>query len=207
MKKIAMEIKTPFLVTIIFIVICGLFYPLLITGMGQIIFPYQANGSMIVVNGKKVGSSLIGQQFTDSRFMKGHPSAVNYNTYTTAEKEDGKYTGVASGSDNLAPSNPKLKIRVEKDMNAFLENNPTIKKSEIPTDLLTASGSGLDPSISIDSARIQLPAISKATGISESSLKKIVSENTQNKTLGFLGEKTVNVLGVNIDIAKRIGLI
>lgn len=207
MKKIAMEIKTPFLVTIIFIVICGLFYPLLITGMGQIIFPYQANGSMIVVNGKKVGSSLIGQQFTDSRFMKGRPSAVNYNTYTTAEKEDGKYTGVASGSDNLAPSNPKLKIRVEKDMNAFLENNPTIKKSEIPTDLLTASGSGLDPSISIDSARVQLPAISKATGISESSLKKIVSENTQNKTLGFLGEKTVNVLGVNIDIAKRIGLI
>lgn len=207
MKKIAMEIKTPFLVIIIFIVICGLFYPLLITGMGQIIFPYQANGSMIVVNGKKVGSSLIGQQFTDSRFMKGRPSAVNYNTYTTAEKEDGKYTGVASGSDNLAPSNPKLKIRVEKDMNAFLENNPTIKKSEIPTDLLTASGSGLDPSISIDSARVQLPAISKATGISESSLKKIVSENTQNKTLGFLGEKTVNVLGVNIDIAKRIGLI
>lgn len=207
MKKIAMEIKTPFLVTIIFIVICGLFYPLLITGMEQIIFPYQANGSMIVVNGKKVGSSLIGQQFTDSRFMKERPSAVNYNTYTTAEKEDGKYTGVASGSDNLAPSNPKLKIRVEKDMNAFLENNPTIKKSEIPTDLLTASGSGLDPSISIDSARVQLPAISKATGISESSLKKIVSENTQNKTLGFLGEKTVNVLGVNIDIAKRIGLI
>ncbi|GAB2024348.1 K(+)-transporting ATPase subunit C [Lactovum odontotermitis] len=208
MKKILSEIKTPFLVTIVFICICGLFYPLLMTGLGQAIFPHQANGSQITADGKVVASSLIGQDFSnDARFLKGRPSAVNYNSYTETEKTDGTYTGVASGSSNYAPSNPKLTKRVEADMTAFLKANPDVEKSEIPTDLLTQSGSGLDPDISPASAKIQLPAISKATKISEADLQKIVDKNTQGKTLGFLGEDTVNVLGVNLDIAKELGLI
>ncbi|MFA9335257.1 MULTISPECIES: K(+)-transporting ATPase subunit C [Lactococcus] len=204
MRKIFKELKTPFLVTVVFTVICGLFYPLLITGLGQSIFPYQANGSLIVNKGKMIGSELIGQQFSDERFMKGRPSAVNYNTYTAKEKSEGKYLGVASGSQNLSPSNSLLKKRVESDIKNFLNNNPSINKKDIPTDLLTSSGSGLDPSISQQSALVQIPQISKSTGISEDNLKKIIDKNTQNKILGFLGEKTVNVLKVNLEIYNQL---
>ena len=203
MRKIFKELKTPFLVTVVFTVICGLFYPLLITGLGQSIFPYQANGSLIVNKGKVIGSELIGQQFSDEGFMKGRPSAINY-TYTAKEKSEGKYLGVASGSQNLSPSNPLLKKRVESDLQNFLNNNPSINKKDIPTDLLTSSGSGLDPSIIQQSALIQIPQISKSTGISVDNLKKIIDKNTQNKTLGFLGEKTVNVLKVNLEIYNHL---
>lgn len=206
MKKILSELKTPFLATFVFIIICGLFYPLLITGLGQLIFPQQANGSQIKLNGKVVGSSLIGQEFTDTRFMKGRPSAVNYNTYTAAQKADGTYKGVASGSQNLAPSNPELKTRIEKDMASFLQANPAIKKSQIPTDLMTSSASGLDSEISPASAEIQIPELVKTTGISKDNLQQIVNKNTQNRQLGFLGEPTVNVLGVNIAIAEKLNL-
>ena len=136
--------------------------------------------------------------------MKGRPSAVNYNTYTAKEKSEGKYLGVASGSQNLSPSNPLLKKRVESELKNFLNNNPSINKKDIPTDLLTSSGSGLDPSISQQSALIQIPQISKSTGISVDNLKKIIDKNTQNKTLGFLGEKTVNVLKVNLEIYNQL---
>ena len=204
MRKIFKELKTPFLVTVVFTVVCGLFYPLLITGLGQSIFPYQANGSLIVNKGKVIGSELIGQQFSDQEFMKGRPSAVNYNTYTAKEKSEGKYLGVASGSQNLSPSNPLLKKRVESDLKNFLNNNPRINKKDIPTDLLTSSGSGLDPSISQQSALIQIPQISKSTGMSIDNLKKIIDKNTQNKTFGFLGEKTVNVLKVNLEIYNQL---
>lgn len=112
--------------------------------------------------------------------------------------------GVASGSQNLSPSNPLLKERVESDLQNFLNNNPSIIKKDIPTDLLTSSGSGLDPSISQQSALIQIPQISKYTGISVDNLKKIIDKNTQNKTLGFLGEKTVNVLKVNLEIYNQL---
>ena len=204
MRKIFKELKIPFLVTVVFTVICGLFYPLLITGLGQSIFPYQANGSLIVNKGKVIGSELIGQQFSDQEFMKGRPSAVNFNTYTAKEKYEGKYLGVASGSQNLSPSNPLLKKRVESDLQNFLNNNPSINKKDIPTDLLTSSGSGLDPSISQQSALIQIPQISKSTGMSIDNLKKIIDKNTQNKTFGFLGEKTVNVLKVNLEIYNQL---
>ena len=204
MRKIFKELKTPFLVTVVFTVICGLFYPLLITGLGQSIFPYQANGSLIVNKGKVIGSELIGQQFSDEGFMKGRPSAVNYNTYTAKEKSEGKYLGVASGSQNLSPSNSLLKKRVESDIKNFLNNNPSINKKDIPTDLLTSSGSGLDPSISQQSALVQIPQISKSTGMSIDNLKKIIDKNTQNKSFGFLGEKTVNVLKVNLEIYNQL---
>lgn len=200
-------IKKPFLVTLALLLICGLAYPLLLTGISQVIFPKQANGSLVTVDGKAVGSALEGQDFTDARFMKCRPSAVNYNTYTQEDKESGTYTGVASGSKNYSSTNPELVKRVEADIAEFLEANPTIKKEDIPTDLLTASGSGLDPDISPESAAIQIPALAEATGLTQDRLKEIVKENTQGKFLGIFGEETVNVLKVNLKIAKDLGLI
>ena len=198
------KIKTPILVTLVFILICGIIYPLTVTGIGQLVFHHQANGSLIDVDGKIVGSELVGQDFKDERFMKCRPSAVNYNTYTEAEKTSGSYGGVSSGSKNYGPSNKDLIKRVEEDMKIFLENNPGIKKEDIPTDLLTASGSGLDPHISPDSAKIQIPRLVRTTGLSKEVLTTIVEENTKGKVLGLFGEETVNVLMVNLEIAKKI---
>ncbi|BAH06419.1 hypothetical protein CKR_1368 [Clostridium kluyveri NBRC 12016] len=199
-------IKKPFLVTLVLLLVCGLAYPLILTGISQVIFPKQANGSLVIVNGKAIGSALIGQDFTDGRFMKGRPSAVNYNTYIREDKDSGNYAGVGSGSKNYAPTNPELVKRVQEDIDAFLKANPSIKKEDIPTDLLTASGSGLDPHISPESAAVQILALVKSTGLSKDKLETIVKNNTQGKAFGVFGEKTVNVLKVNLDIAKELGL-
>ena len=139
--------------------------------------------------------------------MKCRLSAVNYNTYTAEEKEDGTYTGISSGSDNYAASNPELIARVEEDMAEFLKNNPDVKKEDIPTDLLTASGSGLDPHISPKSAKIQVANLVKTTGLTEDELLDIIDNNTKGKFLNIFGEEIVNVLGVNVEIAKRLGII
>ena len=205
--KILKGIKKPLMVTLALLLICGLAYPLLLTGISQLIFPSQANGSLITVNGTTVGSALEGQDFTDARFMKCRPSAVNYNTYTQEDKESGTYTGVSSGSKNYSTTNPELVKRVEADIAKFLEVNPSVKKEDIPTDLLTASGSGLDPDISPKSAAIQIPALAEATGLSQDRLKEIVKENTKGKVLGIFGEETVNVLKVNLQIAKDLNLV
>ncbi len=202
-------IKKSIGISIMFMVLCGLIYPLFMTGISQLIFNNKANGSMVSLDGKEVGSELIGQNFTDPRFFRGRVSAVNYNTYTEADTvpdESGKaaYSGVASGSQNLAPSNDALKERVQKDIDDFLAANPGVKKEDIPTDLLTSSGSGLDPDISPESARIQIPAISKASGISEADIQKIVDKYAEGRTLGIFGEPRVNVLKVNMEIASLL---
>jgi len=207
MKIFFEYIKKPFLVTLLLTLMCGLAYPLLLTGISQIVFPIQSNGSLIKIDGKAVGSELVGQNFTDARFMKCRPSAVNYNTYTQKEKENGSYSGIGSGSDNYAATNPDLLKRVEKDIESFLDANPSVKKEDIPTDLLTASGSGLDPHISPKSAEIQVPALAEATGLSEDTINEIIKDNTQGKFLGIFGDETVNVLKVNLQIAKKIGII
>ena len=199
--------KKPLSVTIAMLFLCGLAYPLLLTGISQIVFPEQANGSMITAGGKPVGSELIGQDFTDARFMKSRPSAVNYNTYTEEERESGSYPGIGSGSKNYAPTNPELIKRIEIDIDAFLAANPSVKREDIPTDLLTASGSGLDPHISPAAAAVQIPALAEATGLSEETLGNIVKENTQGKFLGIFGEEIVSVLMVNLDISKELGLL
>jgi K+-transporting ATPase ATPase C chain len=179
------------------------------TGISQLLFHKQANGSIIEYNGKPVGSELIGQEFSDLRFFHGRVSAYNYNTYSQEDikqDKDGKiaYLGVSSGSANLAPSNPALMERVKKDMVEFLKVHPIVKKEDIPTDLLTSSGSGLDPHISPESAKIQIPSISKATGINVSDLKDLVEKYTEGRTIGVLGEPRVNILKVNLEIAKRL---
>ncbi|MEG0641923.1 MAG: K(+)-transporting ATPase subunit C [Clostridium sp.] len=197
-------LKKSILITISLLVICGIIYPLAVTGISQVIFPNKANGSLININGKDIGSEVVGQLFTDKRFFKGRVSAVNYNTYTN---KDDNYTGAGSGSQNLAPTNPELIKRIEKDKEKLLKENPGVLGSDIPTDILTSSGSGLDPDISPKSAEIQIPRISKETGLSQSKLKEIVNKNTSNKVFGVFGENKVNVLKTNIDVAKAIGII
>ena len=185
-------------VSLILLLICGVIYPLGMTAVSQLLFNKQANGSIIEYNGKPVGSELLGQAFTDIRFFHGRVSAYNYNTYT----DKAAYKGVGSGSANLAPSNPALVQRVKKDIQAFLLTHPGVKKEDIPTDLLTSSGSGLDPHISPKAADIQIPAISKATGISIAELEKVVKDNTEGRTLGIFGEPRVNILKANLEIAE-----
>lgn len=202
-------LKKAVLLSIVLMILCGVIYPLAITGIGQLAFNKKANGSMIVYKGKEVGSELIGQSFTDPRFFRGRVSSVNYNTYTkedTKPDKNGKvnYSGVGSGSQNLAPSNKDLTKRVQNDINDFLKTHPGVKKEDIPEDLLTSSGSGLDPDISVESANIQIPAVSKATGISVEKLREIVDKNTQGRSLGVFGEPRVNVLKVNLEVASLL---
>ena len=145
--------------------------------------------------------------------MKCRPSAYNYNTYY--EDADGnqfyndgsEFAGLSSGSNNYAASNPALTERVEADIEEFLAANPGVAREEIPTDLMTASGSGLDPHVSPASAAIQIPALAEASGLSEETLEQIVADHTTGKLLGIFGEETVTVLGVNLEIALEMGLI
>lgn len=195
------------MVTLVLLVICGFLYPLLMTGISKLIFPSQANGSLVYADGQAVGARFVGQDFTDPRFMRCRPSAVGYNTYTDAEKADGSYGGVASGSNNYGPSNPALVERIQGDIDAFLALHPALTVADLPTDLVTASGSGLDPHISPASAAVQLPQLAENTGLTEEALKTIVSDNTEGKFLGIFGEEIVNVLGVNLAIAQALGIV
>ena len=200
-------------VTLILLLLCGVVFPVLLSGISAVIFPSQANGSLVYAGGQAVGAENVGQDFTEPYFMKGRPSAYNYNTYYEDEQgnqycNDGsEFAGLSSGSNNYAPSNPALTERVEADIEAFLEANPNVKREDIPADLMTASGSGLDPHITPESAAIQIPALAAASGLSEEVLEQIVEDNTEGKLFGVLGEETVNVLGVNLDIAKAMGLV
>lgn len=200
-------------VTVILMLVCGLLFPGLLTGLSALIFPHQADGNLLTVNGQTVGAEYVGQEFTEDYYMWSRPSAYHYNVYV--EGEDGKlyyndgteFPGISSGSNNYAATNPALTERVEADIKAFLEKNPGVKREDIPTDLLTASGSGLDPHISPASAEIQIPRIAEASGLTEEEIEDIVSENTQGKVFGVFGEETVNVLKVNIEIAQRMGIL
>lgn len=206
-------LRQSLVVAFILLLLCGFLFPVLLSGISAVIFPRQANGSLVYADGQAVGAANVGQDFTEPYFMKGRPSAYNYNTYYEDEQgnqyyNDGSaFAGLSSGSDNYAPSNPALTERVEADIEAFLEANPDVKREDIPADLMTASGSGLDPHITPESARIQIPALAVASGLSEEKLEQIVADNTEGKLLGIFGEETVNVLGVNLDIAKAMDLV
>jgi K+-transporting ATPase ATPase C chain len=196
-------------ISLILLVICGLLYPLAMTGVSRIIFPKQSLGSIISYRGKPVGSELLGQDFTDTRFFHGRVSAVGYNTYIKADTvpdKDGKtaYGGVSSGSANLAPSNPALMERVKKDLAEFIKAHPEVQPNQIPTDLLTSSGSGLDPHVSPAAARIQIPAIAKATGISRVELGKLVKKYSDDRLWGIFGEPRVNILKINLEILRKL---
>ena len=200
-------------VTLILLLLCGFVFPVVLSGLSAVMFPSQAKGSLVTADEEAVGAANVGQDFTEPYFMKCRPSACQYNTYYEDEEgnqyyNDGsEFAGLASGNNNYAPSNPALTERVEADIEEFLAANPGVSREDIPADLMTASGSGLDPHVSPESAQIQIPALAEATGLSEEELSQIVADNTTGKLLGVFGEETVNVLGVNLDIAKAMGLV
>ena len=260
-KKLLHGTRQAVVVTVILMLVCGLLFPLLLTGLSALFFPHQANGSLITVDDKTYGAEYVGQEFTQDYYMWSRPSQYHYNVYVEdkdgtqhyiikddagkqllfivdeedtdgnitkahydtfdengeqvfykdienlEEATDTRFGGVGSGSANYAPSNPALAERVEEDIQKFLEKNPDVKREDIPTDLLTASGSGLDPHISPESAEVQIPRIVEAPKLSEDTIREIVKRHTSGKIFGIFGEDTVNVLEVNIEIAQAMGII
>lgn len=168
-------------------VITGLIYPLLITGIARVAFPYQASGSLIQRGGKILGSSLIGQSFSDPKHFWGRPSATSPNPYNA----------LASSGSNFAPTNPALVDRVKTQIGALKAADPTLH-GPIPADLVAASASGLDPQISPAAAYFQVDRIAKARNIPATRVKSIVDAHVVGRQLGFLGEPTVNVLDLNL---------
>ena len=214
MKQFLKTLKGAVVLTVLMAVLSSVIYPAVTTVLAQTVFKEKADGSLIYADGKAVGSEVVGQQWSNPRFFKGRPSSVNYNVYTDEEKADGTYTGVASGTYNYGPSNEALKERVE---TAVTEFKAEYKKAtgeelteEIPTDLLTASGSGLDPHISPASAKIQVrrrvPIVAANTGFEEEELYQMVEAHTEHKVFGIFGEERVNVLKLNLDLARKLGV-
>lgn len=207
MKTVAKTIGKAVVFCLVMMVLCSLIYPLALTGVSQLTMEAKADGSKVDEEGnlttdtkKAVGSALIGQDFTEDCYFQGRVSSVNYNTYTEEQKENGEYAGVASGSYNYGNSNPELEKRMQEDLDEFLKDYPGVKPEDVPAELLTASGSGLDPHISPRSAEVQIPTVAENSGLSEEVVEQIVKDNTEHKTLGVFGEERVNVLGCNLDI-------
>lgn len=212
-KNLLHNTRQAVLVTAVLMLLCGLAFPCLLTGLSGLLFPHQAGGSLIEVDGKTVGAEYVGQEFTADHFLWGRPSAYHYNVYredaegSQTYRDGSAFPGLSSGSHNYAPTNPALTRRVEQDLENFLARNPGVQREDIPTDLLTASGSGLDPHISPAAAEVQVPRIARASGLPEEEVRRILADNTRGKLLGLFGEETVNVLRVNLEIARRMGLL
>lgn len=178
----------PAIITLaLFTVFTGVLYPLAVTGLAQAIFPWQANGSLIERNGRVIGSELIGQAFDDPRYFWGRLSATAPFPYNAA----------ASSGSNLGPTNPVLEEAVKTRIDALNAVDPE-NTQLIPVDLVTASGSGLDPHISVAAALYQVPRVARQRGLSEEQVRALVNEHTEGRQFGFLGEPRVNVLKLNI---------
>lgn len=179
---------------LIFTVICGIVYTGLVTGIAQVLFPDQANGSIIEVNGKKYGSELLGQQYTDEAHMWGRIMNLDVTTYKNADGEQLLYA-VPS---NLSPASEEFQKLVAERVQRLRAADPEMKDRAIPADLVTSSGSGLDPDISPAAAEYQIPRIAKANHMTNEEVNAIVKKCTNGRFLGVFGEKTVNVLKVNL---------
>lgn len=176
----------------LFTIVCGLGYTLVVTGVAQLAFPYQANGSLITVDGKVVGSELIGQNFDDEAHMWGRIQNVSI-----VEGEDGELMAYGTPS-NLSPASEEYRQLIDARVKKIRAANPDADMDAVPVDLVTCSGSGLDPEISPDAAEYQVPRLAKATGKSEDEVHDIIAACTKGRFLGVFGEPTVNVLKVNL---------
>jgi K+-transporting ATPase ATPase C chain len=190
------EIRPAIVMIVVMTVITGLAYPLGMTGIAQLVFPHQANGSLIERDKKVIGSELIGQNFTSDKYFHGRPSA----TTEPDPKDPSKTVAVPYAADNSSgsnagPTSKALVDRVKDDTAKLQAENPT---TPVPVDLVTTSASGLDPDITPAGADFQVPRVAKARGISEDKLRQLIADNTTDRTLGILGEKRVNVLALNL---------
>jgi len=181
------QVRPAVLSLLLLTVLTGVLYPLAVTGIAQVLFPAQANGSLIVKNGVAVGSSLIGQPFDDPRYFWGRPSATSPYAYNA---------GASSGS-NLGPTNEALKKGVADRIAGFKAADPE-NRAPVPVDLVTASGSGLDPHISPAAAAYQIHRVAKARGVDEESVRRLVAQHTEGRQWGVFGEPRVNVLELNL---------
>ncbi|HXW57260.1 MAG TPA: potassium-transporting ATPase subunit KdpC [Candidatus Cybelea sp.] len=180
------NLRISLLMTLLTTVLLGIVYPLLVTGLAQWWFPGQANGELIRRDGRIVGSALIGQPFTEPGYFESRPSNAGTG-----------YDAANSGASNLAPTNKALLDRVAASVKTLRAENPA---APIPVDLVTSSGSGLDPDISPAAAEFQVPRIARERGMSEEAVRKLVKKHTQDRQFGFLGEPRVNVLELNLDL-------
>ena len=172
----------------VMIIICSILYPLLIAGIAKTA-PGGGKGETIEVNGKVVGYANIGQKFTDDSYFFGRPSAVDYNA-------------AGSGGSNKGPSNPEYLATVQSRIDTFLVHNPEVKKADIPADLVTASGSGLDPNISVQAAKVQIARIAKIRNLAEKDVQLLVDQQIEKPLFGLLGPEKINVLKLNIALDK-----
>ncbi|HKF51592.1 MAG TPA: potassium-transporting ATPase subunit KdpC [Candidatus Acidoferrales bacterium] len=180
------EFKTAFWMTIVTTILFGFVYPLIVTGLAHLLFPNQADGSLIRKNNVVIGSKLIGQAFSSPGYFHSRPSAAGTG-----------YDALNSGGSNLGPTNRQLIGRVENDVKALRPENAS---APIPVDLVTTSASGLDPDISPEAAEFQIPRIARERGVSESQLRELVRKHTEGRQFGFLGEPRVNVLELNLEL-------
>ncbi len=194
------EIRPAIMVLVALTLITGLVYPLAMTGIAQVIFPHQANGSLITQNGHVVGSELIGQNFTSAKYFHGRPSATTAPDPKDPSKTvPAPYNAANSGGSNLGPSNKALVDRVKGDIATLQKENPG---NAVPIDLVTTSGSGLDPDISPEAALFQVPRVAKARNLPADRLRQLVDDNTEGRWLGILGEPRVNVLQLNLALDR-----
>ena len=190
------QIRPAIVLIVLMTVLTGLAYPLFMTGLAQVLFPSQAAGSLIEKDGKVIGSELIGQNFTDEKYFHGRPSATTDTDPNDSTKTvPAPYNAGNSGGSNLGPTSKALNDRVKEDVDKLKTENPS---ASVPIDLVTTSGSGLDPDISPEAALFQVPRVAKARNMPEDRVRALVTENTKGRLAGLIGEPRVNVLALNL---------
>jgi potassium-transporting ATPase KdpC subunit len=194
------ELRPALVLIVLFTIITGLIYPFVITGIAQVAFPHQANGSLVEQDGKVVGSEVMGQAFSSDNYFHGRPSAtVAPDPADSTKTVDAPYNAANTAGSNLGPTSKTLIERITKDVEERKGQNPN---APVPTDLVTASGSGLDPHISPDAALFQVPRVAKARNLPEQRLRQLVNEHIKGRILGLLGEPRVNVLALNMALDR-----